>query len=305
MKVQITVFAVLFSLVLSLPGFSGANHPQPPLQSSGDGPSFFVDHADFRGIENKTYAEFYIQVPYDELQFIKLDDRFRARYSLTFEITDAGGKVVESENISDFIDVDTFAETVSPTKARVCLLAFTLTDEEHTVIAELRDHETTYSTRLRWGLSPRNFETSNLVVSDIQFSAKITPAGEDAAYVKNQRSIEPNPIKVFAPDLAEHLYVYFEIYNFALDQAEQSQTYTVYYTFHDAEGNQIARLRRQQQKPGKSSAHSLRFPVHHFDAGHYTLSVEVQDDETMQSASVTSGFQVLDPVISLSENRRP
>lgn len=51
----VLLFVAAASAVLASP-------QQKPLTSKGDGPYFIVDYANFRGNENRTYLEFYVQV---------------------------------------------------------------------------------------------------------------------------------------------------------------------------------------------------------------------------------------------------
>ncbi|MFQ5649262.1 MAG: hypothetical protein ACE5IY_04915 [bacterium] len=301
MKARTAMLAAMMALALCSFGRT-ATTTQPPLLSTGEGPHFFVDYANFRGLDQKTYVEFYLQVPYDELQFIKTRNHFRAEYVLQLRLLDANDKELERETIHDVVDVATFEETISPSKARVCLFGFTIDATLHRVKAELRDLETRYSTRIEQDFTPKNFGNNDLLISDIQFSQKITPAAEGEAYVKNQRYIEPNPLKIFARELSEHLFVYFEIYNLAVPQPDGQQTYTVSYLFLDRDGNTIAELKRDRGKASTSAAHSLRFRVSQFEAGEYSLVIRIQDNDTLQTSEVANGFTILQQPVSLSQN---
>lgn len=270
------------------------------LKSIGEGPLFFVDYTNFQGLDNLTYVEFYIQVGYNELQFIKNNGRFSAGYELEFIVYNEENNVVESYTNLDVFEVDTYLETQSIGKARVCLLGYSFEPGNYKLLAVITDLETQKTSKLENVFVARNFHAKDLMISDIQLSQKIAPAEDGQPYVKNQRYIEPNAVRIFAPGLAD-IYIYFEIYNLAYSQHDENTTYTAYFIFKDNNGKKIAQFQHHENKPGSASAHSLKVSAKHFASGTYTLTIRIRDDDTGQLAESSKSFMVLEAPISLSD----
>ncbi len=306
MKARIAFMALATGLVVSsLFASSPRSRLLLPFVSAGEGPQFIIDYSSFKGNSDRTYVEFYVQVPYDGLQFVKSGQGFRAEYELILRVLDKNGRVVESQIMQDAIELDSFWQTVANDKARICLFGFTFSQGEHTVSASLEDRETHDISLLKETFQVRDFCRPKLSVSDLQFSSKITQGEDGEAYVKNQRCIQPNPAKTFALDPSEHMFIYFEIYNLSHIPEAQSHTYTATYTFIDSEGKVLAKLRRDTDKPGDSAAHSLRFPLHHFPTGAYSMQVKIRDDQTSETALVEGEFTVIGKPMIFSQNDLP
>ncbi|NIR52208.1 hypothetical protein GWO43_26795 [candidate division KSB1 bacterium] len=299
-----TVFILSLWTASSLFALPSSNNStlDRPIVSKGDGPNFYVDYSNFRGLDKETFVEFYVQVSYDELQFFKHLDRFRAGYDLTLDVLDTNGQVLEKHQNRDVFEVGTYLETQSVQKARVSLVGYTLPPGRYTLRAQLTDIETRHSTNIEETFRAEDFSSPNLMMSDIQFSHNITPAEDGQPYVKNQRYIEPNAVRNFAHGMTEYFYVYFEVYNLKTKYHEKNEgTYQVQFIFGDSEGQRIAQLKRPTEKPGATSAHSLRFRLDHFEAGDYTLTVRITDKATGFTSENSNSFSVLDLPFSVSE----
>lgn len=271
-----------------------------PVESSGEGPVYYLDHAEFQGVDGKTYVEFYLQVGYNALQFYKHGKQFEAGYRLDFSIEDTSGVVVEQSQTNDIFQVDTFNQTLSRTQARVQLLAFTLDAGQYVVKAKLTDRETTKTAGITTNVDVRDFHIQGLQISDIQLSQRIELAKEDHGYVKNQRYIEPNAVRVFSHGLAD-IYLYIEIYDL-LTSENQDSTYTAYLTVHKEDGTVCSQLHLSHVKPAATAAHSLKLPVDYFRAGHYSLTIKVEDNATGEVAENSVGFTVVEnQPLSVSE----
>lgn len=274
-----------------------------PLRSAGEGPTFYMDYASFQGLDSQTYVEFYLQVSYEQLQFIKHKKRFQAAYEIDFTLLDENGNPVENYTNRDAFEVDTYFETQSFQKARVSLMGFTLNSGEYRLRTELTDLETRHASVIATTLQAKNFQSTDLMVSDIQFSQKIVLGENGQPYVKNQRYIEPNAVRNFTHGLSGHFYVYFEIYNLDMKyQAGDQATYSTEFIFSRADGEPVGNLKRDTLKPGPTSAHSLRFALDNFESGDYILRIRIRDNATGQTCETFNSFRVLDiPVSAITE----
>ncbi|MFQ5637285.1 MAG: hypothetical protein ACE5IR_04750 [bacterium] len=275
------------------------------IMSKGAGPKFYLDYACFQGFEKLTYVEFYLQVPYHELQFIKHKKKFKASYEFELKIVDQDNQVIEHKKNYDTFEVGTFTETESLQRARISLLAVTLAPGDYDLEIILLDTETRYNTQVERPFQVKNFQLSNLLISDIQFSQKIKPAEEGQPYVKCGRYIEPIAMRNFGHGTNEYFYVYFEVYNLntkASDGTDETEhVYTTEYIFSDEAGKKIAHLKRDIPKPGPTSAHSLRFGVEKLNSGLYTLQIRILDAATGQTSATSKSFRILEIPVSVSQ----
>jgi len=264
----------------------------PPFTSTGEGPMFYMDCACFKGVASKTYTEFYFQVGYDYLQFIKDGHKFKAGYELDFSVLDNNQNCVQEFHSSDSFYVNDFDETVSRRKARVSQVGYSLEPGQYTIRMVVKDLETLYSSFIDKPVSIRSFNSPELQLSDIQFSQKIKLAEDGDVYVKNKRYIEPNAIRTFAHGLAD-IFIYFEIYNLSAPATNTNSLYSALITIFDENGKQVGQINRSHQKPGIDVAHSLRLPVDDFLNGNYTLNIQATDEDGKLVAKSSKEFTVL------------
>ncbi|MFQ5864223.1 MAG: hypothetical protein ACE5IW_03235 [bacterium] len=297
---NLIIVALLLSLhLVRFPAYSEDSQFNTPFISKGNGPEFYIDYSNFQGVDHQTYTELYIQIAYHELQFIKHNGNFQAGYELYLTVSDENENLLEEYSNADVFEVDSYAETQSTTKARVSLIAYTFDPGKYKVRAVLTDMETQHSSRIEQVFCSRSFQSPNLMISDLQLSQKIVPAEEGQPYVKNQRYIEPNATRIFTQGLSD-IHVYFEIYNLSYSQNKENTTYTAYFTFYDKNGKRTTHFQTFENKPGPSSAHSLKVPVKHFRGGTYTLTIRVRDDDTGETTEASKSFTVFDSRLSLN-----
>ncbi len=278
----------------------GANlSTSTPFESFGQGPTYFVDYSTFQGVGGQTYVEFYIQAGYNDLQFFKNGKKFQAGYQLELSVTSESGEVLEHQKTKDVFQVNTFAETVDKKKARVLLMAFSFDPGRYKLKTKLKDLETHKIARVEEYITARDYTGDELLVSDVQLSQKIAPAEEGQPYVKNQRYVEPNPVRTFVHG-ARDIYVYFEAYNLLNGCENHYTNYVADFTIKDEKGRQYAHLCRHHPKPGATTAHSIKLPVDQFVQGKYTLTVKVKCEDTGRETQSSTEFLVFDNPISMN-----
>lgn len=173
--------AILLTLLLisSTPGYKLQASNSQPLYSDGEGASHQIDFSNFRGENDKAYVEFYIQIAYQNLQFIKTQGKFRASYDFELAILDDQGNIVEHQTIRDPFEIDNFKATYSSDKARISSMAFLLEPGEYTLVTKATDLETNAYSEINTTFEATDFKTTDLTISDIQFSQNIYPAEKD------------------------------------------------------------------------------------------------------------------------------
>ena len=293
------VFIFMLSLFL-INGFMGnfaqaatkKQFSKAPFISAGDGPRFILDYSFFKGGKDKaTFLETYLQINYNDLQFIKNKKHFSASYLIEIRILDDQNNVVKTYNSRDSFEVNTFSETESTDANRVLQINFSLTPGQYTLNTKLTDEETRRSSMVRVSFLAPDYFTSDLAISDIQLSRKVEAAATQGPFIKNNQFIEPNVSRSFLSGI-EDIFVYFEIYNLAVNDTPQSDHYKVKYTLFNSKKKKIYETENSHVKPGTSSAHTIKFPSGGFSAGTYLIAVQIEDLYNGQITQTSRVFTV-------------
>ncbi len=193
------------ALNLILPGQSLPQYVRDPLRIDKGKLNFdyivmFADSLD------RNRLKIFANVIYDELQFIKKDDTFNARYRFTFTILDINGEFLESKRVNGEIKVEDFFETNSRTKYQAVERDFDLPPGEYTVKLELLDYET------------RELKTNDRkVVIPGRVGSNLLLAGPillDTIIIADDGSVKLTPgVSGDIFDGKDNIWVYFEVFS--------------------------------------------------------------------------------------------
>ncbi len=279
----------------SVLGAAKKQSTKAPFISSGDGPRYIVDYSFFKGGKDKTaFIEIYLQINYNDLQFIKNKKHFLASYLIEIHIQDEQSNVVKTYNNRDSFEVNTFPETESTDANRVLQINFSLTAGQYTLNTKITDEETRRSSMVRVSFLAPDYFTSDLAISGIQLSRKIEASDEQGPFIKNNQFIEPNVSRIFLSG-QENIFVYFEIYNLASNEAPNSDHYKVKYTLFSDKKKKLYESVSSHVKPGSSSAHTIKFPSAGFSTGTYLIAIQIEDLYNGQTTQTSRTFQVWVP----------
>jgi len=266
---------------------------------------FAVDWANFVGAAGQTFVEFYIQINYARLSFIRDGEVFRAVYDVDFYLEDAAGNLLQTLSALDAIVAASYDETINPDKVRVTLLSAGLRPgayQWHTVIT---DRETARQYTTAGKFSVRDFSGQNLAVSDLQFSRNIQIDSSRNVFVKNNRRIEPNVPRAFGQFVGQ-LWVYYEIYNLAapgLTAQTAADSFQTFYVIRNKLGEEVKQLSKMNRKPGASCVQSVVLPLTGLPSGHYTLTARIFDRANNCYAESSSRFAVQWDVLSFKDQK--
>jgi len=275
------------ALFAAAPADDDAKKNWPRLNVTVEEKPFLLDHAGFIAPLGKTFVEFYIQIGYDRLGFIRDGKMFRAVYDLDFYIEDEHGNLLQTQSALDEIIVASYDETTRPDKSRVTLLSAGLRPGNYQWRAVIADKETGRNYETAGKFSVRDFSGPNLTVSDLQFSRQIQVDSSASVFVKHNRRIEPNVPRTYGQFIGQ-LFVYYEIYNLiapraatrdsAVLQTAAADSFQTLYRIRNEAGEEIKQLWKFNRKPGTSCVQSVALPITDLKSGHYTLTVRVFDN---------------------------
>lgn len=287
------LIAVLFTS-LNLLGFeyrSTYSAIRSPNSSLGEGPQFYLENITVIGAEQKAFIQFYIQVNYNELQFVRDEDYYRANYHLEVQVYDSNDELLDLQSQTDVVKVSTYQETLSSHIARVSRYSISLEPADYRISVYITDLETKSISQISRTFAARDFRGKNLMTSDIQLSHNMSPAQNGQPFSNEHWYIEPNLSRTFSPSTPA-IYCYFELYHLPVSTG-QSSLFTLEFRFYNSNGKEIGSFRRRFNAMNANLGVNTKLSSHWFDAGEYLLVVDIKEDLSGETVRVSKKFKVI------------
>ncbi len=134
----------------------------------GEYPGFYIDAANYKGDSPETTRiDVYFQIPYANLQFVKYQNKFRAKYSVTLTIYDEDkDKIIVEKTWNGKIVVNNFDEASSENNFKFGFKSFELPPNDYILSCLLYDKDSKKDFAVEAKLEVRSFNKS-LNFSDI------------------------------------------------------------------------------------------------------------------------------------------
>jgi len=273
-----------------------------------NGATFFIDHAAFSAAGGFAYVEFYIQISYDGLHFVRRGDHYQAAYEMDLYVEDKDRNVVTTHSSSDTVTVADYHQSRASEEYRVRLVGFYLRPGDYRLRAILTDKESGQTAEVVHELPVRDFSGPNPTLSDIQFARNIVVDSSQKTFVKNNRRVDPNVPHLYG-EFANRLYLYYELYNLTPPRAvpvpgdssapgsfesesSGADCFRTTFILRDENKQEVKRLQRRQRKPGTSCVQSIILPIDDLPSGPYTILLRVLDEESGLSAETSGQFTI-------------
>lgn len=226
-----------------------------------DLPRFYVDALNFAsGSSTNSRLDIYIQVPYNELRFVKEGGQFVATYEVSARLYDANNALKLEKVWNETVSVADFSETVSLRGYSLSQRNFMLEPGNYDLTAQVRDNETGKTLKTTQPILIRDFSTGKLTLSSIMMISQLIFQGE-------KRSIVPN-VSGNVGNLADSFYVFLEAYNYTgLD------TLKFTYQILDAKKVEILSGAFSQSVVKGRNTIFIKIDNSHVTFGHYQLVV--------------------------------
>lgn len=255
-------------------------------------PAFFVDYARFRATDPwQTYLEVYYKIAYDNLQFVKAEGGYRATFDITAIVYDKKGRQVEVKEWLDGVFVDTYDATNDDQRFKNDQVSFVLDPGNYKLVLKLIDAESKRMSSEERELKISPFTKGKLAISDIEFASHVSPDTSESRFVKNGRKVIPSVSRIYG-DVDQDLYLYYEMYHLQTGGDEKRGTFNVLYQIRDSRGKLGLSYETTVDKPGESSAQSLKLDLSKLKQGPHTLDLTVKDNESSQKVKVTGAFTI-------------
>ncbi len=227
-------------------------------------PNFHLDVLNYKSKqEEKTKVDVYIQVPYSNIQFVKLEKGFQAKYSVNLTVFDDDREdVIKNYLFEETVNASNFNQTSSPRNYNLSLRTFQLEPDDYVLkcIVEDLDSKRTVTTEHEIEVLEIDDEVG---LSDILLVNEIIETEQGKRLVPNvSQSVE---------SMDQVIKFYYEAY------ADEMMDTKIVYSIKDKNENQnyTHTIDKKLSKGTNEIYGSLKYPS--FTFGEYELVVKIQD----------------------------
>ncbi|MFA7287952.1 MAG: GWxTD domain-containing protein [Melioribacteraceae bacterium] len=246
-------------------------------QFLGSAPFFSIDAASYKSSkEGKTRVDFFIQVPYANIQFVKKGSEFLASYSITLTFYSEDKSRIMFESIwKEKLSSDSFEETNSNNNYNLSYKFFDLTPGKYNLKCTVEDSDSRKSSNRDFPLNVREI-TDSLDLSDLLL---VTDVIKDSL----GESIVPNVARMVTNKTSE-LSVYLEIYS------NKNQLAYIDFTMKDIKnGKNFNQLSPQELNKGINKVIHT-FNKTDFSVGDYSIIALLKNSEWKEIKSTEKRF---------------
>jgi GWxTD domain-containing protein len=201
-----TAGRVIVSLIVSLASVAAGFGQVEVSQTREDEQApFSFDAMSFAATgSDVSRLDVYVQVPYENLSFVKENERYHASYETTIVLFDSSGNLVNEKLWTEDITANSFDESVSSEAYNLTQRVFELTPGRYSIVVTFRDIETKQSKRLLKQLLISDYTNQAFSLSDIMLISKLSLSGDKKVIVPN--------VTANIGNLSEPFYILFEAY---------------------------------------------------------------------------------------------
>jgi GWxTD domain-containing protein len=170
------------------------------------GPTFYFDAICYAADQpHKSRVDAYVQVPHEEVQFVKQGELFLAHYDVTLSFFTPSRQLVHDEVWNVDVRVNDFAQTSADHLYSLTQRTVDLDPGNYEITVQVRDQETQKVSQKRSALLVTDFSKDSLSLSDIMLVSRLTTEGD-------KKRIVPN-ITGNISQSSEGFFLFFETYS--------------------------------------------------------------------------------------------
>ncbi|MGA9293001.1 MAG: GWxTD domain-containing protein [Ignavibacteriaceae bacterium] len=224
---------------------------------------FNYEYLDFRSDQAvKTRVDVFLQVPYNEIQFIKKGDDFEANYTATVSIFDKEREKLIAEKIwNEKVATKDFSQTTSSRNFNLSLRSFELPPGEYTFRSAFEDKDSRQTHSKEDVIKVRDV-SADFAISDIMIVEKKT-------IVNGENKILPN-IKKQVSARQGGLLIFYEIYS------DTNSVFQIEYNISNKNDVFVSEKTMKQLKKGTNQIF-YTVPDSTISMGDYEISVTLRD----------------------------
>ncbi len=181
-------------------------------------PHFFFDALNFKSGPDQSRLDFYFQIPYNELQFLKTGNEFTASYEVFLHMTDDQGNPALEQAWDERVSCPSFDETLSDKIFSVTYRHFNVIPGSYTLQVTVTDSETNRTYVAKRNFVARDYSSPEPSISDVmllmsstQSEGKYTIIPNIEGNVISEKDSFPVFYEVYSPEAGDSLLVLTEI----------------------------------------------------------------------------------------------
>ncbi len=255
---RVLLFCVLFSS-----GLHAQVEARKPI-SAFDETEFFVDALSFSTGDSLTSrVDVFVQIPYDALQFVKVNDQYVSKYEITMNFLKENNSSISEKIWTEEVTVPQFEYTRSKKAYSLTQRSAEITPGTYALKIQLRDYQSGKISSFSKKITVDNYFKSTLALSDVLLVSRIAAEGEHRKIVPNISGNVGENNNVFS--------IFFEVYS-----SNPADSLEFRYVITDALGKQLLVKKQPYKMHGIRSQIIARFDSTQYSAGVYAVRVEVR-----------------------------
>ncbi|MCL5033772.1 MAG: GWxTD domain-containing protein [Bacteroidetes bacterium] len=182
-------------------------------------PHFFFDALNFKAESNRSRLDFYFQIPYSELQFLRTGNELTASYEVSLQLLDEEGNPVLEQAWDERTSCPSFDETLNERIFSVSQRHFNVRPGSYTLQVAVTDSETNRTYMAKRSFVARDYSIGSPSISDVMLLMSSTRANGVFTIIPNiegnvisQRDSFPVFYEVYSPQTGDSLYQLTEIF---------------------------------------------------------------------------------------------
>ncbi len=238
---------------------------------------FFEDFLSFASTESgKTRLDVFIQVPYSEIQFIKVPSGFESKYNLTVSVyDDSKENLLVEKSWSEKVTTKDFDQTISKSNFNLSMRSFNLVPGKYLLRTAFEDVDSRKEFSVENEVKIRELE-KELAVSDIMLISKQT-------VIEGSNKIIPNVSRNVAAK-KDGIPFFFELYS---DAAREIK---IEYNIIDNDKEKVFReeISRQIDSGRTQIFHTIKDSD--LGLGNYVLTADIKEEKNSLKVSTAKTF---------------
>ena len=181
----IYLLSVIFLFCL-IPFVAVSQNERPYEMMEADLPRFNLDILNFPSDSlNMSRLDFYIQIPYEMLSFVKTNDQFDATYEVTIDVFDKNDSLISEKLFTENIVTTDYKLSLSQTTGKISQRSILLPPATYNIVTQIRDSETKNLSQVKRLVTVRDFSSVPVSLSDIMVINQMQKEGDKTAIIPN------------------------------------------------------------------------------------------------------------------------
>ena len=263
----------IFLIIILLASIVSAQVEYSTNRRDGKSINFSVDVGGFKSsVQNKTRMDFFVQVPYSSIQFVKKDDGFYANYNITLSFADESKmNIIFERNWKEKVKTTDFEQTLSGENFNLSYKTYDLNPGKYFVKCIVEDSDSRAASSKEIPLTVKQISDS-LGVSDLVLVSEFVEDSTGERIIPNVTSSVTNR--------STSLPLYFEIYS------NKTREINVEYLLDDLKKN--TSFKQMEHVTVKTGTNLIKHTINNisFSVGGYILNAVIKDNDWKEITSV-------------------